>query len=429
MSSEIPEPLAHPGMLDEPTGVFAAVRSRTSTKRVNSGFFIIGIVWVFANAAATSTLMAAKIENLDPTNKVALLGAITALGGLIATIALFAWGVVSDLTRSRLGRRTPWVLVGGLGGGLGLLAIGLSDNIPAVFTSFIIFEIVFNALPAAMLAVFPDRIPRQKRGTSSAIYGGAQVLGGAVAGILASQFLTNTTPIYFVSSITLVVGVLLFVLVAPDYSSKDLPREKLDLRGILDSLKFPSNAPDFYWAFAGRFLMLLGLYMVSNFSLYILSDYIGLSGEELSSTVLLVGLAGLPTIVIGTVVAGPISDKIGRRKIPIFLASMLFGLAVLFPLLMPTPLGMILFSAVSGLGLGAFLSVDTALMTEVLPSEESRGKDLGILNTANTVPGIIAPLVTSAIVGIGIGYPPVFIVSLVIIIIGSFSIFKIKSVR
>lgn len=429
MSSEIPEPLAHPGMLDEPTGAFAAVRSRTSTKRVNSGFFIIGIVWVFANAAATSTLMAAKIENLDPTNKVALLGAITALGGLIATIALFAWGVVSDLTRSRLGRRTPWVLVGGLGGGLGLLAIGLSDNIPAVFTSFIIFEIVFNALPAAMLAVFPDRIPRQKRGTSSAIYGGAQVLGGAVAGILASQFLTNTTPIYFVSSITLVVGVLLFVLVAPDYSSKDLPREKLDLRGILDSLKFPSNAPDFYWAFAGRFLMLLGLYMVSNFSLYILSDYIGLSGEELSSTVLLVGLAGLPTIVIGTVVAGPISDKIGRRKIPIFFSSMLFGLAVLFPLLMPTPLGMILFSAVSGLGLGAFLSVDTALMTEVLPSEESRGKDLGILNTANTVPGIIAPLVTSAIVGIGIGYPPVFIVSLVIIIIGSFSIFKIKSVR
>ena len=96
---------------------------------------------------------------------------------------------------------------------------------------------------------------------------------------------------------------------------------------------------------------------------------------------------------------------------------------------MPTALGMILFSSISSLGLGAFLSVDTALMTEVLPSEENRGKDLGILNTANTVPGIIAPLITSVIIGFGIGYPPVFIAGLIVIVIGAFSIFKIKSVR
>lgn len=122
-------------------------------------------------------------------------------------------------------------------------------------------------------------------------------------------------------------------------------------------------------------------------------------------------------------------NKLKQRKVPIFIASLLFGAAVLIPLVSPSATGMIIFGAVSGLGLGAFLSVDTALMTEILPSEDARGKDLGILNTANTVPGIVAPLVTSGIVSVGLGYQPVFVISLVVILIGAFSIFKIKSVR
>lgn len=68
-------------------------------------------------------------------------------------------------------------------------------------------------------------------------------------------------------------------------------------------------------------------------------------------------------------------------------------------------------------------------MTEVLPSEDARGKDLGILNTANTVPQVLAPLITSGIVSAGLGYRPVFVISLVIISVGAVSIFKIKSVR
>lgn len=429
MSTDIPEPLAHPGVLDAPTGSFAAIRSRVGTKRMGLGFFVIGLAWIFANSMATGTLVAAKIEILEPDNKVFYLGLVNALGGLLATVALFVWGAVSDLTRSRLGRRTPWIIVGSIGGAIGLVLIGLADTIGATIAAYIGYTIIFSAVPAAVLAIFPDRIPREKRGTASAIYGGAQVLGGAVAGIVASQSLDAPNPVYFVAAIVLLLGGLLFVVIAPDFSSKDDPRVKLDLKGLLESFKFPANAPDFYWAFAGRFLLLLGLFMVQNFSLYILSDYVGLEGQALKDTVLFVSLASLPTIILGTVIAGPVSDKIGRRKLPIFIASMLFGLAVLIPLISPTATGMILFGAISGFGLGAFLSVDSALMTEVLPSEESRGKDMGILNTANSVPGIIAPLVTASIVGVGFGYTPVFIVSLVVIVVGAFSIFKITSVR
>jgi MFS family permease len=429
MSTELPEPLAHPEVLEMPTGSFSAIRSRVSTKRLSTAFFIVGLCWVFANAMATSTLFAAKIAILDPHNKVTILAIATAAAGVMATLSLFFWGAVSDLTRSRLGKRTPWIIFGAVTGAAGLALIGLSNTVGGLLAAFIGYALLFNALPAAVLAVFPDRIPRDKRGTASAIYGGSQVIGGAVAGIIASQFISNPNPLFFVAAVVILVGGLSFVAIAPDFSSKDEPRQKLDLHGLADSFKFPAKAPDFYWAFAGRFLLLLGLYMVQNFQLYILTDYIGLSNNQAGSILALSGFASLITIVIGIFVAGPLSDKIKRRKVPIFIASMLFGVAVLIPLLSPTGTSMIIFAAVSGLGLGAFLSVDTALMTEVLPSQESRGKDLGILNTANTVPGIIAPLVTAGIVGVGLGYVPVFIISLVVIVVGAFSIFKIKSVR
>lgn len=429
MSNELPSPLSTPGVLETPTSNLATVRSRVGLKRLNVAFFIVGLAWVAANSMATSTLFAAKLAILAPQDKVFLLGLATALAGAVSSVALFGWGAISDVTRSRFGRRSPWIVFGAVTGAIGLVLISLATSVGGLFAAFLGYGLLFNALPAAVLAVFPDRIPRDKRGTASAAYGGAQVVGGAVSGIVASQFLTNPDPIFFVGAGLILAGGLLFVVIAPDYSSEDIARTPLSRESVLDAVRFPKNAPDFYWAFAGRFLLLLGLYMVQNFMLYILTDYIGLDEAETSRVIALAGVASLVTIVVGTVVAGPLSDRIGRRKLPIFVASMLFGLAVLFPLIWPTGTSMILFSAVSGLGLGAFLSVDAALMTEVLPAGDSRGKDLGILNAANTVPGIIAPLATAAIVGIGIGYAPVFIASLSVIVIGALSIFKITSVR
>ncbi|RAK28446.1 Na+/melibiose symporter-like transporter [Actinoplanes lutulentus] len=405
------------------------MRSRVSQRRLGYGLFLLGFGWVFANGALTTVVAAAKIAVLAPDDKVFVLGVGTALTAVATTIALFAWGAVSDLTRSRWGRRTPWIVFGAVTGAAMLILMALAQSLGTFFAAWVGYSLLFNALPAAALAVFPDRIPSDSRGTASAVYGGAQVIAGAIGSIVASRFISDPDPLLPVLAVSLLVLTLPFVFIAPDHPSTDQPRAKLDLRGLLDAFRFPSGAPDFYWAFAGRFLLLLGLFIVQSFMLYLLTDYIGLSDHDAGDIVAYAGLGSLVTITVGTLVAGPVSDRIGRRKIPIFLASALFGIAVVLPLAWPTATSMVIFSAVSGLGLGAFLSVDAALMTEVLPSEDARGKDLGILNTANTVPQVLAPLITSGIVSAGLGYRPVFVISLVIISVGAVSIFKIKSVR
>ncbi len=84
--------------------------------------------------------------------------------------------------------------------------------------------------------------------------------------------------------------------------------------------------------------------------------------------------------------------------------------------------------ALAGVGFGIYLSVDAALMTEVLPSDEDRGKDLGILNMANTGGQMLAPVVASLTVAT-VGYRPLFVLGALVSVAAALCIRPIKSVR
>ena len=58
---------------------------------------------------------------------------------------------------------------------------------------------------------------------------------------------------------------------------------------------------------------------------------------------------------------------------------------------------------IAGIGIGIYLAVDQALMTQVLPNSADAGKDLGVLNVAQAGGQVIAPLAASLIIGL-LGY-------------------------
>jgi MFS family permease len=90
---------------------------------------------------------------------------------------------------------------------------------------------------------------------------------------------------------------------------------------------------------------------------------------------------------------------------------------------------MMLFSFVAGLGFGAFQAVDTALMSEVLPSKNDFAKDLGVLNIAATLPQTLAPGIASIVILSLGGYAALFPIGIVIALLGAFAVLPIKSVR
>lgn len=431
MSAPIPGGVTPPETLTSGPAPAPARNSRSERRRlarIGIALVVAVLAYSFAHAVINSALIAAKIAILVPDDKVFWLSVSTAAAGLVSAIAAVIWGAISDRTRSRFGRRTPWILVGGIGAAVFPLLMGVVQTPMLLMLASVGYMIVVNAQTAALLAVFPDRIPVMRRGTYSALYGGGQVFGSVVGTIVASGFLTNPDPLFFLLPPFLAGGAILFVLIAPDKSSLEMPAVETGARAVLASFRFPRNAPDFYWAYGGRFLIMLGSSLITSFQLYVLTDYIMLGPDETAQTLATSGAVTLLSVLVGTAVGGPISDKLGRRKMPIFVASLLFVVAVIFPLVSPTALSMIIFGGITGLGLGAFLAADAALMTQVLPSEDDNAKDLGILSTATTIPVVLAPVVTGTVVTT-LGYSWVFVTSIVILVVGAFSVFKIKSVR
>jgi MFS family permease len=93
---------------------------------------------------------------------------------------------------------------------------------------------------------------------------------------------------------------------------------------------------------------------------------------------------------------------------------------------------MIIYAGLIGLGYGAFMSVDLALMTQVLPdsSGESTGRDLGILTTAINIPQILSPVFSAWLLSIsGHDYRSLFIASAAFILAGSLFVLPIRTVR
>ncbi|MBA1307586.1 MFS transporter, partial [Stutzerimonas stutzeri] len=130
-----------------------------------------------------------------------------------------------------------------------------------------------------------------------------------------------------------------------------------------------------------------------------------------------------------TVVSGPFSDKIGRRKPPVIIACLLYGIGIMMPLLFPSVMGMLLFAGIAGLGYGMYMAVDQALNIDVLPNKEDAGKDLGFLNVASCAGQAVGAGITSIIVTVTHGYVMVFPVAIIITLIAAISVWKIRSVQ
>jgi MFS family permease len=96
--------------------------------------------------------------------------------------------------------------------------------------------------------------------------------------------------------------------------------------------------------------------------------------------------------------SGRISDLTGRRKPFVIGAALLYGAGALIIALAHSFTVFYVGMALSGMGLGIYLSVDLAFVTDVLPDKEKdAAKDLGVFNIASTLPQIVAP-VTAAVI-------------------------------
>lgn len=405
--------------------------NKTDRIRFSISFFIFALLWMSGLAIVSAVLLPQHLKDLvGASSATAVYGVLNAVTAVASLVANLLFGNFSDRTRSVLGRRTPWVIAGGVVGGISLLLVGVFSNVWAIGISYCICMFGLNMMIAPVIATLSDRIPDDMRATMSAFMSAGTTVGSSIGTMIGAKFITVQFPGFITAAILMGIAGICTVVVWPrEKSSKDMPAVKGGFGELLASFKPPvKGARDFWLAFSGRTLLIFSYYMILNYQLYILESYIGQSTTVAAATISVMSVVTMIVGLIGSLTSGAISDFIGRRKLPVIIASALLIIGYLLPWVMKTSFSMILFAGFAGLGYAVYGAVDQALNIDVLPSKEEAGKDLGILNIATTLGQMAGPIITSILVGVG-GYNLVFPTAIVFAILACIFIQLIRSTK
>lgn len=376
-------------------------------------------------------LLPEQVGNVSPADKETFLAWVTGVGAALAMIATPLAGALSDRTTGPFGRRRPWILAGAVLGGTGLALLGVQDSFIGILVGWSFVQTALSCLNATLLAAVPDHVPRNQRGSVSGWVGIPQSAGVVAAVLLVTVVVTEVAPGYTALGILTVACTLPFALFSPDppLPHRDRPPWRELARGLWVS---PRRHPDFAWAFLTRFLIQTGNAMFILYLLYFLRDAIGYEelfpGSDATDGLLVLILVYTATVVATTVVAGAVSDRIGRRRGLIALAGAVMGVPAFMVAFSPTWTTLLVGAVVLGIGFGVFLSVDNALVTEVLPTAQGRAKDLGIVNIASAGPQVIAPALAGPIVVHLGGYPVLYTVCGLASLAGAATVWQIRGV-
>jgi MFS family permease len=340
------------------------------------------------------------------------IGILELMGALVAVVVQPTAGVISDYTRSRFGRRKGYILAGTAFdmvflGGLALVAIpeppaGTWDGealgslgTMALYTLlFLGLQCSSNLAQGPFQGYVPDLVAEPQVGIASGAMGlmrTSGLIGGALIMSVGAALNEWGLALVVIAVIEGVLAAATFAFVREGPPGK--PREGRSWLAVareawgLDVLRERS----FLRMTAVRLLFLMGAGIFVNISLFYTEDALGQTDPTWRSVwwtaALVVLVAGTAAT---TIPAAWASDRVGRK--PVIRAAALVASAALVVLaLAPSPPIALVGVLLLGIGSGAYLSVDWALMTDIIPLASS-GRYMGLANIANSISGPVGLL-------------------------------------
>lgn len=378
-------------------------------------------------------LLAQQLETIDPHHKASALGLVTGLGAVVALVATPLAGALSDRTTSRFGRRRPWLAGGALGTALGLLVLAPQTTVPGVALGWCLVQLSLSAMLTGLAAEVPDHVPVGQRAVVSAWVGATQPLAVVLGTVLVTVAVTGAHGGYLAVAAVVILCTVPFV-----WSVKDarLPRAAVPgmswTRFLAGFWISPRRHRDFALAWLTRLLVQLGNALGTLYLLYFLRDEVryeerfpGRKAEQGLLTLVVIYSIG---IVLTAFIGGAVSDRLGRRKSLITTSGVVISLGPALLAIWPTWPTALTAAGLMGIGYGGYVSVDQALITQVLPTAGDRGRDLGVINIANAVPHVLAPAIAAVLVTHLGGYRALFAFTSALTLLGAMLVQRIRSV-
>ena len=311
-----------------------------------------------------------------------------------------------------------------------LCLVGRVHSVPGIVAGWCLVQVGVNAMQAGLAAGVPDRVPIAQRATVSGWIGIAQTVSVVVAAALVTK--VSGYPGYLLLAAGVVALALPFVARTADPPLPRTGRPDFNGMAFVRSCWQPGAwNHDFRWAWLTRFLLVLGNAMAVVYLLYFLRRigfsvrYPGHPAEQ--------GLVVLLSVYTVAVVATTVA---AARRLTALAADgdpwRWPGASWQWPRCWsqfvrpgrpssPRPLSY-------GAGFGIYLSIDQALVTQVLPSAAQRARGLGVISVASSAGQAVAPAIAAPVVTYLGGFTTLYLLVAAVAVLGSASVLRIRSV-
>lgn len=334
-------------------------------------------------------LLPLRATDISGNGALGMLAMAAFLGAIAASVANIGFGWASDKTC----KRRPWIWAGlGLSTAL-LLLMPYATSPAALIAIIILWQVGLNMMLAPLSAWAGDCIPDPQKG----FLGGLLALAPAV-GALSGAFVTMTDVVP--SGHREVIVALLVVAMVSPVLTFGKPRSMPDLTSETahekaDAVPSAEAHQPAVRMWVARLLVQIAEASLFAFLLLWFRSVDPDFGEN--------DAANIFALVLGTAVflalaAGRWSDRANRPILPLICGAAAASAGLLI-MSVSTSLPMAIAGyVVFGLASSLFLALHSSQTLRVLPRPQTRGRDLGIFNLTNTVPSLIMPWLTLALV-------------------------------
>jgi MFS family permease len=389
----------------------------------------------------TTILIQAQIDGVVPKgSQNTAVGVTLGLGGLLAMTVPPIVGAWSDRLNTRFGRRRPIMVAGTLLTLPGLVLLMTAGSYAQIVAGYVVIQFFFNGAQAAYAGIIPDVVPAQQVGKASGFLATMTQLGIG-GGLGVAGLMTGNRAIYLVMGAVATLSLVPTLWAARTEGMQPIaPSERRPMAESVKEFLRPLHEGDFAWVIFTRLMVSSGITVVLYFLVNFFKDVVlapttaSAAGQFTGNWELVVVATALPFGFFG----GQLSDRIGRRKIFVYVSGAAQSIVALtFIAFYPKSIALVFALGVAyGIGYGLYFAVDWALACDTLPDKTKSAKDMGLFHIALTLPQAFLPLFGGALIdylnrtaGGNAGYRVVFSSAVLFLFLGTVLVSRIRAVR
>ena len=352
-------------------------------------------------------LLPVRVEAMAGGEHVSWLAYCAFAGATAASVSNIFFGWLSD----RTGNRGGWIALGLLLSCTLLVAMALADGLAMLLLLLVGWQVALNMMLAPLAAMAGDFVPDRQKGLLGGLLSFAPALGAASGALVTIPGLAAADMrLVMVASLVALCVLPVLLLGRPKpfpelMAPVALPAGPVDPRPRALVLRM--------W-FARLLVQIAEAALFAYLYIWLRSVSDQISDNDAARVFGLVLFVAVPA----TLLVGRWADRNNRPILPLAICA--GGTAVALLLMAGAtalPLALVGYG-LFGLASSVFLALHSAQTLRVLPRPQHRGRDLGFFNLTNTVPSLVMPGLTLAMVPV-FGFSGLFVLLAVLVVLAA----------